>query len=126
MQSPYSASASALGNTPWSATFSNAASAFPSTTPLTSKANGNDDVATDISRSFGDRDVVKGGSGKNSKVCVRQVVTRTVTYCRTPLDPAPKGKRRKIEGQETVGGEVGRRESKEESPESGSGAGSKS
>jgi hypothetical protein len=28
------------------------------------------------------------------------VVTRTVTYCRTPLDPAPKGKRRKIEVEE--------------------------
>lgn len=28
-------------------------------------------------------------------VNVRQVVTRTVTYKRTPLDPAPKGKRRK-------------------------------
>lgn len=31
---------------------------------------------------------------------VRQVVTRTVTYCRTPLEPAPNGnlwKRRKIE-----------------------------
>jgi len=31
------------------------------------------------------------------KVCVRHVVTRTVTYCRTPLDPAPKGKRRRVE-----------------------------
>jgi hypothetical protein len=30
-------------------------------------------------------------------VSVRQVVTRTVTYTRTPLDPAPKGKRRKLE-----------------------------
>ena len=30
-------------------------------------------------------------------VSVRQVVTRTVTYTRTPLEPAPKGKRRKIE-----------------------------
>ena len=31
---------------------------------------------------------------------MRQVVTRTVTYCRTPLEPAPNGnlwKRRKIE-----------------------------
>lgn len=34
---------------------------------------------------------------KTSKVSVRQVVTRTVTYSQTPLDPAPKGKRRKIE-----------------------------
>ncbi|KAF7185482.1 hypothetical protein HII31_13179 [Pseudocercospora fuligena] len=37
-----------------------------------------------------------------SKVHVRHVVTRTVTYCRTPLDPAPKGKRRKIEGDDDV------------------------
>jgi hypothetical protein len=28
-------------------------------------------------------------------VSVRQVVTRTVTYKRTPLDPPPKGKRRR-------------------------------
>lgn len=31
----------------------------------------------------------------DSPVSVRQVVTRTVTYTRTPLDPPPKGKRRK-------------------------------
>ncbi|KXS98016.1 hypothetical protein AC579_1621 [Pseudocercospora musae] len=37
-----------------------------------------------------------------SKVHVRHVVTRTVTYCRTPLDPAPKGKRRKIEADHDV------------------------
>ena len=37
---------------------------------------------------------------KAGKVSVRQVVTRTVTYCRTPLEPAPKGKRRKIEVEE--------------------------
>ncbi|KAI4217646.1 MAG: hypothetical protein LQ351_000242 [Letrouitia transgressa] len=36
-------------------------------------------------------------SGCHRPVSVRQVVTRTVTYTRTPLDPAPKGKRRKIE-----------------------------
>ena len=29
---------------------------------------------------------------------MRQVVTRTVTYCRTPLEPAPRGKRRKLDG----------------------------
>jgi hypothetical protein len=34
------------------------------------------------------------------RVSVRQVVTRTVTYCRTPLEPAPRGKRRKIEVDE--------------------------
>ena len=31
-------------------------------------------------------------------VSVRSVVTRTVTYKRTPLDPAPKGKKRKMDG----------------------------
>lgn len=36
-------------------------------------------------------------SGCLRPVSVRQVVTRTVTYTRTPLDPAPKGKRRKLE-----------------------------
>lgn len=35
--------------------------------------------------------------GPPGRVSVRHVVTRTVTYCRTPLEPAPKGKRRKIE-----------------------------
>ncbi|KAH9825375.1 hypothetical protein Tdes44962_MAKER04215, partial [Teratosphaeria destructans] len=39
-------------------------------------------------------------NGQPGKVSVRQVVTRTVTYCRTPLEAAPNGnlwKRRKIE-----------------------------
>ncbi|KAL8873057.1 MAG: hypothetical protein Q9174_001411 [Haloplaca sp. 1 TL-2023] len=36
-------------------------------------------------------------SGCARPVSVRQVVTKTVTYTRTPLDPAPKGKRRKLE-----------------------------
>ncbi|KAL9528554.1 hypothetical protein SMMN14_07519 [Sphaerulina musiva] len=40
--------------------------------------------------------------GPSGKVHVRHVVTRTVTYCRTPLDPAPKGKRRKIEADDDV------------------------
>ena len=35
--------------------------------------------------------------GGSSRVSVRQVVTRTVTYSRTPLDPAPKGKRRRVD-----------------------------
>lgn len=34
-------------------------------------------------------------SASSKHVSVRQVVTRTVTYKRTPLDPPPKGKRRK-------------------------------
>ncbi|EEH35388.1 hypothetical protein PAAG_06435 [Paracoccidioides lutzii Pb01] len=36
-------------------------------------------------------------SSSGRPVCVRHVVTRTVTYKRTPLEPAPKGKRRKTE-----------------------------
>ncbi|KAL6716365.1 hypothetical protein ACLMJK_005931 [Lecanora helva] len=39
-------------------------------------------------------------SGTHKSVSVRQVVTRTVTYTRspvTPLDPAPKGKKRRLE-----------------------------
>ncbi|KAI4152449.1 MAG: hypothetical protein LQ340_002903 [Diploschistes diacapsis] len=36
-------------------------------------------------------------SGCPRAVSVKQVVTRTVTYTRTPLEPAPRGKRRKIE-----------------------------
>ena len=36
-------------------------------------------------------------SGCPRPVNIKQVVTRTVTYTRTPLDPAPRGKRRKVE-----------------------------
>lgn len=50
------------------------------------------------SASFSPRDVDTEANGKPGRMSVRQVVTRTVTYCRTPLEPAPKGKRRKIEG----------------------------
>jgi hypothetical protein len=35
-------------------------------------------------------------SACGNPVSVKQVVTRTVTYKRTPLDPPPKGKRRKM------------------------------
>lgn len=61
------------------------------------------------SASFSPRDADPEVNGKPGKVSVRQVVTRTVTYCRTPLEPAPKGKRRKIEVEDLV--------SKEPSPE---------
>ncbi|TKA68105.1 hypothetical protein B0A49_08710 [Cryomyces minteri] len=44
-----------------------------------------------------DWDLEAKGNGKSGKVSVRQVVTRTVTYSKTPIDPAPKGKRRKVE-----------------------------
>ncbi|KAF7714798.1 Uncharacterized protein PECH_008037 [Penicillium ucsense] len=37
----------------------------------------------------------RSAGGINKAVSVRQVVTRTVTYKRTHLDPPPKGKRRK-------------------------------
>ena len=52
------------------------------------------------SASFSPREWPTEVTGKPGKVSVRQVVTRTVTYCSTPLEPAPKGKRRKIEVEE--------------------------
>lgn len=36
-------------------------------------------------------------TGRPRSMSVKQVVTRTVTYTRTPLEPAPRGKRRKVE-----------------------------
>ncbi|KAF2480644.1 hypothetical protein BDY17DRAFT_326529 [Neohortaea acidophila] len=73
-----------------------------STTPLS---------AAPWSATFSPRDIDPEINGKPGKVSVRQVVTRTVTYCRTPLDPAPKGKRRKIEVEE-----LDSKESSEEPP----------
>lgn len=35
-------------------------------------------------------------TGCHRPVSVKQVVTRTVTYTRTPLEPAPRGKRRRV------------------------------
>ncbi len=52
------------------------------------------------SATFSPREGDPEANGKPGKVSVRQVVTRTVTYCRTPLDPAPKGKRRKVDVEE--------------------------
>ncbi|CAK1367639.1 hypothetical protein CB0940_11581 [Cercospora beticola] len=54
------------------------------------------------SASFSPREPHTDIGGPSGKVHVRHVVTRTVTYCRTPLDPAPKGKRRKIEAEDDV------------------------
>jgi hypothetical protein len=48
------------------------------------------------SATYSPRDADPEVNGKPGKVSVRQVVTRTVTYCRTPLEPAPRGKRRKL------------------------------
>lgn len=51
-----------------------------------------------------ERNVDTEANGQPGRVSVRQVVTRTVTYCRTPLEPAPNGnlwKRRKIEHDDT-------------------------
>jgi len=53
-------------------------------------------------------------NGKPGRVSVRQVVTRTVTYCRTPLEPAPKGKRRKIEADSVE--ELSSKEASAEAP----------
>ena len=64
------------------------------------------------SASFSPREGDPEANGKPGKVSVRQVVTRTVTYCRTPLDPAPKGKRRKVEVEELSSS----KESSEEPP----------
>ncbi|SMQ52541.1 unnamed protein product [Zymoseptoria tritici ST99CH_3D7] len=60
--------------------------------------------STPWSASFSTREGNVDAISQPGKVHVRHVVTRTVTYCRTPLDPAPKGKRRKIEVE--VGPEV--------------------
>jgi hypothetical protein len=49
------------------------------------------------SASYSPSDADPDANGKPGKVSVRQVVTRTVTYCRTPLEPAPRGKRRKLD-----------------------------
>ncbi|USW57511.1 hypothetical protein Slin15195_G108300 [Septoria linicola] len=54
------------------------------------------------SATFSPREAHTDVGGPSGKVHVRHVVTRTVTYCRTPLDPAPKGKRRKIEAEDDV------------------------
>lgn len=45
----------------------------------------------------GDWELGNRTPGSAKSVSVRQVVTRTVTYARTPLEPAPKGKRRKLD-----------------------------
>ncbi|KAM3414691.1 hypothetical protein BST61_g9849 [Cercospora zeina] len=54
------------------------------------------------SASYSPREPHTDIGGPSGKVHVRHVVTRTVTYCRTPLEPAPKGKRRKIEAEDDV------------------------
>ena len=81
MQSPYSTSA--LSQTPWSASFTGRTPFRPRDAEAA--------AAVEDAR-----------NARNGKVSVRQIVTRTVTYCRTPLDPAPKGKRRKLEPAEEV------------------------
>ncbi|KAK5113900.1 hypothetical protein LTR85_010433 [Meristemomyces frigidus] len=57
------------------------------------------------SASFESHDSKPEAYGQPGQVRVRQVVTRTVTYCRTPLEPAPNGnlwKRRKVEHDDTT------------------------
>lgn len=61
--------------------------------------------STPWSASFESKDANPGAHGQPGRYSVRQVVTRTVTYCRTPLEPAPNGnlwKRRKIEHDDGV------------------------
>ncbi|KAK5109719.1 hypothetical protein LTR62_006559 [Meristemomyces frigidus] len=53
------------------------------------------------------RDLEIDTTSKPGKVSVKQVVTRTVTYCRTPLEAVPDGnlwKRRKVEHEGTIRG----------------------
>lgn len=61
--------------------------------------------STPWSASFESKDANPDAHGQPGRYSVRQVVTRTVTYCRTPLEPAPNGnlwKRRKIEHDDGV------------------------
>ncbi|TKA50441.1 hypothetical protein B0A55_13286 [Friedmanniomyces simplex] len=73
------------------------------------------------SASYSPRDVDTEANGKPGKVTVKQVVTRTVTYCRTPLEAVPDGnlwKRRKIEHDEGTSKESSEEPRvKEETPE---------
>ncbi|CAG8029626.1 unnamed protein product [Penicillium salamii] len=81
---PYSASpysASPYSATPWSALPRSATSIRSSFSP------------TDWKLRY--LEAPRSATGK--AVSVRQVVTRTITYKRTPLDPPPKGKRRKTQ-----------------------------
>jgi hypothetical protein len=75
-QSPFTPALSSTHSTPYSGT------------PLS---------AAPWSATYSPRDADPEANGKPGKVSVRQVVTRTVTYCRTPLEPAPRGKRRKLD-----------------------------
>jgi hypothetical protein len=75
-QSPFTPALSSAHSTPYSGT------------PLS---------AAPWSATYSPRDADPEANGKPGKVSVRQVVTRTVTYCRTPLEPAPRGKRRKLD-----------------------------
>ncbi|GAB7345310.1 hypothetical protein MBLNU457_3666t1 [Dothideomycetes sp. NU457] len=104
-QSPYT-------QTPWSGTFSPhssipASSAHPSSA-LTRENLRERDRNIDHTREREKDNNARADDEKKSSVCVRQTVTRTVMYSRTPkprttpLDPAPEGKRRRVEGAERV------------------------
>ncbi|KAJ8603874.1 hypothetical protein MRB53_042049 [Persea americana] len=49
------------------------------------------------SASFSPSNADPEANGKPGRVSVRHTVTRTIVYCRTPLEPAPRGKRRKVD-----------------------------
>ncbi|KAK4500307.1 hypothetical protein PRZ48_008496 [Zasmidium cellare] len=103
---------------PQSPAFSPALGSALSTCSVPSPYSSTPISAAPWSASFSPRDYTNAETsaiGPPGKVHVRQVVTRTVTYCRTPLDPAPKGKRRKIEVEEAE--EVSTSDSKSERSE---------
>ncbi|KAK0271044.1 hypothetical protein LTR54_006667 [Friedmanniomyces endolithicus] len=103
-----------IPHSPFSAGMPSAAMSTYSSTPLS---------GAPWSASYSPRDVDTEANGNPGKVSVKQVVTRTVTYCRTPLEAVPDGnlwKRRKIEHDEAATTSKGCSEEprvKEETPE---------
>ena len=97
-QSPYSACSESIGSSaPSSASTPGSVSSPKSATPRSalprSPFSPTNWVIEGKTKYFHDPPL----SGRPRSMSVKQVVTRTVTYTRTPLEPAPRGKRRKIE-----------------------------
>ncbi|KAK3647107.1 hypothetical protein LTR56_008275 [Elasticomyces elasticus] len=85
-----------IPQSPFSAGMPSASMSSYNSTPLS---------AAPWSASYAPPDVDTETNGKPGKVTVKQVVTRTFTYCRTPLEAVPDGslwKRRKVEHDETT------------------------
>jgi len=118
LQSPYT-------QTPWSGTFSPrssiaASSAHPSSALTHENLRERDrNIDHTSTREKSINTNAKPDDEKKGTVCVRQTVTRTVMYSRapksrtTPLDPAPKGKRRRVEGPEKGDGVATKSETEE-------------